>query len=64
LAGFAIAHKAIAIGTQTPMAAWCVHTLMLTCIPLFTFINIYKHKMGNYWWAIFWKSCNASVSNM
>lgn len=48
LAGFAIVHKAIAVGTQTPMAAWCVHTLMLTCIPLFTFINIYKHKMGNY----------------
>lgn len=40
LAGFAIVHKAIAVGTQTPMAAWCVHTLMLTCIPLFTFINI------------------------
>lgn len=40
LAGFAIGHKAIAAGTQTPMATWCVHTFVLTCIPLFTLVNI------------------------
>lgn len=40
LAGFSIGHKAITTGTQAPMAAWCVHTLMLTRIPLLTLVYI------------------------
>lgn len=47
LACFAIGHYAIAIGTQTLVASWCVYTLMLAYVPLLTLIDIYTKSIQN-----------------
>lgn len=40
LTGFAIGHEAVTSRTETPVASWCVHTLMLTGIPHLTLIDV------------------------
>lgn len=37
---FAIGREAVTSRTETPMASWCVQTLMLTGIPQLTLINV------------------------
>lgn len=47
LTRLAVGHKAVTSWTETPVAPWCVHTLMLTGIPHLTFIDVcrcHTHK--------------------
>lgn len=36
----AIVHEAVTSRTETPVAPWCVHALMLTDIPHLTLIDV------------------------
>lgn len=41
LAGFAIGHESVSRRTETPVAPWCVHALVLTGIPHLTLIDVW-----------------------
>lgn len=50
LTGLAVGHEAVTGRTETPVAPWCIHTLMLTGIPHLTLIDIcwrHTHKHTN-----------------
>lgn len=40
LTRLAIGHEAVSSRTETPVAPWCVHTLVLTGIPHLTLIDV------------------------
>lgn len=48
LTRLAVGHEAVSSRAETPVAPWCVHTLMLTGIPYLTLIDVcWCHTHGH-----------------